>query len=128
MGPRSDSRGQAEAAYQAIRESKTDVAAISRYTGYKPERIRYTGYKPERIQRIKDYLFSNKEWTGADHEIAAAWHRLRTGAPSEADTLLLKHETAEMWYRQKVNPEYSPAHQRANRHWNWQEVVEGGER
>jgi hypothetical protein len=79
----------AEAAYKAIRESTTDVAAISRYTNL----------RSQRLQRIKDYLFKNPEWTGVDGEIAAAWHRLRTGRGTEVDKLLLKHETAEMWLR-----------------------------
>jgi hypothetical protein len=104
----------AEVAYQAIRESRTDVSAISRYTGY----------KAHRIQNIKDYLFDNPEWA-ADSEIAAAWHRLRIGAGTETDRLLLQHETAEMWYRYNVNPNYTPAHARANRHWDWQDAVEG---
>ena len=105
----------AESAYQMIRESKTDVAAIARYTGY----------KPERLQRIKDYVFNNREWTGADGDIAATWHRLRTGRGTQTDRLLLRHETAEMWYRRNVNSNYSAAHHRANRHWNWQRAVEG---
>ncbi len=105
----------AEAAYEAIRNSKTDVEAISRYTGY----------KSERLQRIKDYVFNNKEWSGADGDIAAAWHRLRTGRGNATDRLLLKHETAEMWFRSNVNSAYGAAHQRANRHWNWQRAVEG---
>ncbi len=55
----------AEGAYQAIRESTTDVAAISRYTGY----------KPDRLQRIKNYLFNNPEWTGViDSEANTSQH------------------------------------------------------
>ncbi len=105
---------QAEAAYESIRQSSTDVEAIARYQKY----------KASRIARIKDYLFRNPEWTDADPEIAAAWHRLRTGRGTATDLLLLKHETAEMWYRANVNNDYSPAHARANRHWNWQRAVE----
>ena len=104
----------AESAYQVIRESGTDVAAISRYTGY----------KPSRLQRIKNYLFNNPEWTGADGEIAAGWHRLRTGRGTAMDRLLLKHETAEMWFRRRILDSYRPAHQAANRHWNWETAVE----
>jgi len=95
---------EAAAAYQAIRESTTDVAASARYTGYKPDRIR----------RIKDYLFNNPEWTAADAEIAAAWHRLRTGRGTNLDRLLLKHETAEMFLRQRYGLDYWEAHRRAN--------------
>jgi hypothetical protein len=110
--------GEAEAAYQAIRESTTDVSAISRYTGY----------KADRIQGIKDYLFNNPEWTGADSDIAAAWHRLRTGRGTEVDRLLLKHETAEMWMRRARGADYWEAHRRANQHWNWQRAIEEGGR
>src|SRR5262249_4456119 len=105
---------QAEAAYEAIRQSTTDVAAISRYTGL----------KADRLARIKEYLFNNPEWTGADNEIAAAWHRLRTGAGTSTDKLLLKHETAEMWLRARTEPSYLSAHTRANRKWNWQKAIE----
>lgn len=114
-GERTISGHDVEAAYQVIRESSTDIAAISRYTGY----------KPERIQRIKDYLFNNPEWTGADPEIAAAWHRLRIGAGTQVDRLLLKHETAEMWLRRGRGLTYSQAHHRANQHWNWQRAIYG---
>ena len=104
----------AEAAYQAIRESTTDVAAISRYARL----------KPGRIERIKTYLFNNPEWTGADGAIAGAWHRLRTGRGTPTDRLLLKHETAEMWYRKNVADSYRAAHQQANKKWNWERAIQ----
>ena len=103
----------AEAAYEAIRESSTDVAAIARYTGY----------KAGRLQEIKDYLFNNKEWNMADPDTAAAWHRLRTGRGTENDRLLLKHETAELWYRKNVEDDYPKGHQKANTHWNWEQTT-----
>jgi len=65
----------AETAYQASREYTTDVAAISRYTKY----------EASRFQKIIDYLFNNKEWTGADGEIASALHQLRTGRGTDVD-------------------------------------------
>jgi len=105
---------EAELAYEVIRESTTDVSAISRYTGY----------KADRIERIKEYLFRNPGWD-PDPEIAAAWHRLRTGAGTETDRLLLKHETAEMWVRENTDlVDYASSHEKANSHWNWQEAVE----
>jgi hypothetical protein len=107
-------QSEAEAAYQVIRASKTDVAPIARYTRY----------KPQNLQRIKDYLFNNPEWTGADPEIAAAWHRLRTGRHTQADRLLLKHETAEMLLRNRYGRGHWQAHRRANRKWNWQRIIE----
>jgi len=72
---------------------------------------------------IKDYLFNNKEWNMADADIAAAWHKLHTGRGTSADRLLLKHETAEMWYRNSVNKDPSIAHQKANQRWNWEETT-----
>jgi hypothetical protein len=77
-----------------------------------------------RLQRIKNYVFNNREWTYADPRIAEAWHRLRTGRGTPVDKLLLKHETAEMWYRRRILDEYRAAHQAANRHWNWQALIE----
>jgi hypothetical protein len=102
----------AQAAYAAIRESTSDVEAIARYSGY----------KPERLQRIKDYLFSNAEFD-ADGLIAATWHRLRTGPPNAIDRMLLKHETAEMWLRNRGFG-YSEAHWRVNQRWNWAKLAE----
>ncbi len=98
-------------AYEAIRQSSTDVAAISRYTGF----------KRHRLERIKDYVFNSG--FDPDPEIANAWHRLRTGQKYDLDILLLKHETAEMYLRGR-GYDYSPAHRRANKHWNWQEEIE----
>jgi hypothetical protein len=105
----------AAGAYEAIRESTTDVAAISRYTNL----------KPSRLEKIKDYLFNNKEWTDADGEIAAAWHRLRTGRGDATDMLLLKHETLEMWLRRVKGLSYQEAHRLANNRFNWQKIIEG---
>lgn len=105
----------AEGAYQAIRESTTDVAAISRYTKL----------KAGRLQKIKDYLFNNPQWTGADGEIAAAWHRLRTGRGTEVDKLLLKHETAEMWLQRVKGLSQEKAHRLARLKYDWQKIIEG---
>jgi hypothetical protein len=61
-------------------------------------------------------------------EIAAAWHRLRTGHETDVDKLLLKHETAEMWMRQVKGADYWEAHRRANQHWNWGKAIEEADR
>jgi hypothetical protein len=53
-----------------------------------------------------------------------AWHRLRTVRGTASDRQLLRHETAEMWNRTNVNDVYEAAHPAANRHWNWQMLVE----
>jgi hypothetical protein len=103
----------AREAYDAIRASKTDVEAIARYEGLNERSV-------ARLREVKRYLFDNPNWTGPDADIAAAWHRLRTGAGTSADRDLLRHEVAEMWYRRNVRDDYSLAHQAANRHWNWE--------
>ena len=72
-------------------------------------------------------FLNNKEWTGADSYIAAAWHRLLTGSGTDVDKLLLKHETAEIWFRKNINSNPRTGHQKANNHWHWQEVVESWE-
>jgi hypothetical protein len=70
--------------------------------------------------------YLSPEWTGADGEIAAAWHRLRTGRGTDTDKLLLKHETAKMWLRTKKGLDYSAAHNAANQRWNWQDALPWG--
>jgi len=107
---------QAEAAYAAIRDSKTDVNAIASY-------LRLNERSAERLRKIKDYLFSNSEWTGADPAIATAWQRLRTGRATAEDVLLLKHEVAEIWLRQNTSLAREEAHRRANKHYNWEFTV-----
>ncbi len=82
--------------YKAIRNSKKDVADIAKHNNL----------KPERIQKIKDYVFDNPNHT-PHKPTAEAWERLSKGKGTEHDKLLLKHETAEMFYNDwiKHNPE-----------------------
>ena len=112
------SEAQAADAYAAIRASTTDVRAIARYQGLNERSV-------VRLTQMKGYLFNNPAWTGPDAEIAAAWHRLRTGPGTFADKQLLRHETAEMWYRANVSDDYGASHAAANRLWNWQSLVGG---
>jgi hypothetical protein len=81
--------------YEEIENSRTDVADIAKHNNL----------KPERIQKIKDYVFDNPKHT-PHKPTAEAWQRLSKGMGTEHDKLLLKHETAEMFYNDwiKKNP------------------------
>ncbi|MCP3921057.1 MAG: hypothetical protein GY714_00580 [Desulfobacterales bacterium] len=106
--------------YNDIRNSNTDVANIAKY--YK--------LKPKRLQNIKNYLYDNKEKNFTPHKrTAEAWIRLSKGKGTIHDKLLLKHETAEMYYNDwiKKNPEmykqkYEPldSHDLANEKYDWE--------
>jgi hypothetical protein len=80
-------------AYNAILKDTKDVAKIAKNTGY----------DPGRIAKIKKYLFGTKEFT-PDIKLAEAWRRMQKGAQhvTEADRILLKHETAEMWHMERL--------------------------
>lgn len=111
----------ADAAYEAIRQSTTDVTAMARHTGL----------KPANIQRVKQHLFYDvhlldryveigvpAEWRrfDSDRAIAQAWHRLTQGQGTAADRQLLRHETAEAYLmRRWQDPSYHRAHTRAQR-------------
>lgn len=109
---------EADAAYQSIRASTSDVTAIAENTGF----------KPENIQAIKDHLFNNEHLLDryvdqgvpatmalfdSDASIAEAWTRLQNGTFNQADIQLLKHETAEAWYMNKYGQGYNAAHNAA---------------
>jgi hypothetical protein len=113
--------GPADAAYDAIRASTTDVESIAGNTGY----------KAANIQKIKDHVFVEEhlldryegqgvpaEWRRFDSslEIAETWKRLETGTHGPADLELLKHETAEAWYMRNVSPSFNASHEAAERH------------
>ncbi len=110
----------ADKAYEAIRASTTDVAAIAKNTGL----------KPENIQKVKDHLFINEhrldryESLGIPAEIkrfdsnaniAEAWKRLVDGTHTPKDIALLKHETAEAWHMRTHGSGYNEAHNAADR-------------
>jgi YD repeat-containing protein len=112
--------GSADAAYDAIRASTTDVGSIASNTGY----------KSSNIQKVKDHLFMNEQLLDryeslgvpatrarfdSDIGIAEAWGRLESGTHGPADLQLLRHETAEAWYMRNVSPGYNAAHNAAQR-------------
>lgn len=58
-----------------------------------------------------------------DGNIAAAWHRLRTGRGTDVDKMLLKHETPEMWLRAYKLPDYMDAHRAASQRCDWENLL-----
>jgi hypothetical protein len=110
----------AEAAYEAIRASQSDVVEIAQAT-----KIKLTN-----IQKVKHHLFYQTHlldrymnygipavWQRFDSDaaIAEAWQRLRDGSFKAVDLQLLRHETAEAWYNRRHGPGYNAAHQAAER-------------
>lgn len=111
--------GSADAAYEAIRRSTTDVAVIARHTGIKPVNIR----------KVKNHLFyaahlldryvavgvpAELRRFDSDLGIANAWKRLEQGTFMEADLQLLRHEAAEAYLMRNLqDPSYTRAHTRA---------------
>lgn len=106
-------------AYQLISESKTDVKAIC--TNLRNDKDLSN---PAKIEKIKNYLFNNKEFQ-PDPDIAMAWNRLRTGAGNEVDKILLKHESLEISIRE-ANPSmgYKEAHEIANKTYDWSNALD----
>ena len=112
--------GSADEAYEAIRASKTDIEAISRNTGIKPENVKkvkdHLFYEEHLLDRYVDYGIPAE--TGrfdSDLGIANAWKRLENGTFTADDIKLLKHETAESWYMRRHGPGYTDAHNAADK-------------
>ena len=113
----------AEALYDLIRRSRTDVETIAANTGI----------KPGNIQKVKDHVFYNEHlldrYVGQgvpavlgrfDSSLpqALAWQRLERGTFSGQDITWLKHETAERWYELTHGSGYSRAHNAAQGKWS----------
>jgi len=111
---------EAERAYERIRSSRNDVAAIAAHTACSVENIR----------KVKEHLLLKKHlldryaplgepgsWSrfDADLRIAEAWRRLEKGVHKPADMRLLYHEIAEAWYMRRHGPGYAAAHAAAAR-------------
>jgi hypothetical protein len=114
----------ADARYEAIRKSATDVQEIATQTGW----------RVSNIARVKRHLFEQIHWLDlyeelgvpgqwgrfdSSSEIADAWERLRIGSHSADDLQLLRQETAESWFMRKHGPSYLRAHQAARRRYPW---------
>lgn len=102
----------AEDAYEAIRSSIDDVAAIARNTEL-----------PDfQIARIKRHLFEMSHQLDdglrrfdAHPEIANAWRRMEAGTHSAGDIGLLRHEYFESRFEGIYRTDYRTAHEAANR-------------
>jgi hypothetical protein len=114
----------AEAAYDGIRASTTDVAAIAQTTGI----------KPENVQQVKDHTFMQAHLLDrfvrqgiapqvrrfhASAGIAAAWERLAAGQGTAHDLQLLRHEGAEAWFMRRHGPSFDAAHTAAHARYPW---------
>lgn len=111
----------AEEKYESIRNSKTDVDAIAKNTGY----------KSKNIQKCKNHLFydihrldpyeslgepvETKRFDANENQ-ARAWKRLEEGTYIKEDLTWLKHEKAEQWYELKHDAGYSESHEKAVRY------------
>jgi len=105
----------ADAAYDTIRTSTTDVNTIAKNTGLKPENIKkvknHLFYDEHLLDRYENYgVPAEIGRFDSDVGIANAWKRLETGNYTPDDISLLKHETAEAWYMKKNGSGYTKAH------------------
>ena len=123
-----DSSGNREIArklYDLIRNQTNDIQRISDNTGY----------SKEDIEKIKNYLFLDKnkfnaitgEWElfDPDYPIAQSWQRLKNGDIKDHDLTLIKHELEEMRIKES-NPSIShlDAHNMANQKFNYEKEVD----
>ncbi len=112
--------GSADAAYDSIRKNKTDIAAISKNTGIKPENIakikNHLFYNEHLLDRYVDYgIPAESKVFDSDIGIANSWARLEAGNHTNEDLQLLRHETAEAWYMNRYRSGYTAAHNAADR-------------
>ena len=97
--------------YKQIIARKFDVYKISKLTGI----------EIEKLNKIKQYVFNNKEFT-PDYDQAVTWQRLSEGKPIKADYIFLKHELLEMKYREK-GYNYNLAHDLAEQKYNYSKAI-----
>ena len=102
----------ADRAYDRIRDSDTDVAAIARSTGL----------REWQVARVKDRLFYSLHRLDdayrrfdSDPEIANAWRRMEEGAPTAKDRELMEHELFESHFERLFRTDYRTAHLATNR-------------
>ncbi len=97
--------------YETFRNIKSDVPKIAKNTGI----------GKEEIERIKNYIFFNKEFD-EDYDQAQTWDRLRHGNFIEADLIFLRHELLEIKYREQ-GLNYDEAHEIAQKEFNYQKAI-----
>ena len=109
-----------DAAYDAIRAAREDVARIADNTGFSADEIKL----------VKDHIFNNTHVLDdgviarfdADPFIANAWQRLIDGTFSANDIALLRHELFELNYESMFQSTYREAHDaaiQAGYVWEW---------
>lgn len=113
----------AEEKYESIRNSKTDVAAIAKNTGYNSKNIQdcknhifYNTHRLDRYESLGEPVEIKR--FDANDEQARAWKRLEEGTHTQEDLTWLKHEKAEQWYEQRHNAGYSESHEKAESKWS----------
>ena len=117
-----EAREHAERYYGLVRSMKTDVARISKATGF----------AEEDIQTVKSYIFMEKhdlggaelEYFAPDYMMAESWQRLIDGKPESHDITLLNHEIMERDLMKKGIPQ-DEAHIKASGKYNY--AKEAGE-
>jgi hypothetical protein len=99
-------------AYEAIRQTHDDVAAMARHTGM----------RASWITRIKAHLFyrthrldDGDRRFDADPLIVNAWQRLLAGTYRPQDVQLLEHELFESHFEGIFRTNYRTAHEATNR-------------
>jgi hypothetical protein len=113
--------GSADEAYDTIRGSNTDVAAIAQNTGIKPSNIQkvkdHLFYEDHLLDRYVDYgVPAEMSRFDSDIAIANSWKRLENGTFTPDDIQLLRHEAAEASLMRRWNDQsYTRAHDRAQK-------------
>jgi len=128
-------------AYEAIRNSDTDVHDMVENLSDSVRSDGSVGFSEQEISQVKQHVFDsdhklsvfddNGQVVGyedrrfdADPDIAEAWMRLSRGKPLPADVALLDHELAESHYlRDHPDASYREAHAFANSRANWENKI-----
>lgn len=72
-----------------------------------------------------DYdAFEEREMNFYPHyDMARSFQRLYMGNPKESDIIMLQHESLESYYMNHKKMDYDEAHKKANKKFNYQEVI-----
>ena len=109
----------AERYYEEIRKRTSDIAAISKNTGF----------TIEDVESIKKHIFFNKYHLDKDepqtfdpsYDMAVSWQRLIDGKDIlDMDIAMLNHELLEHKIMSEGNTPYRIAHEQANEMYNYQ--------
>ena len=99
-------------AYEVIRQTHNDVAAIARHTGMRESWVaRIKAHLFYRTHRLDDGM----RRFDADPLIVNAWQRLQEGGHTPEDVQLLEHEFFESRFEGLFRTDYRTAHEATNR-------------